>query len=72
MGRTYITVQGDTWDKIAYETLGSEYSLPFLLEANKKYRHIVIFPSGLKINIPDITTSIMTKRPAWLGEDDEL
>lgn len=72
MAKTYVTVQGDTWDKIAYETLGSEYLLPLLFEANKQYRHIVIFPGGLTLNIPDVDTSVVTERPEWLGEDEDL
>lgn len=68
----YVTNQGDTWDKIAYETLGSEYLLPFLLDANSKYRKTVIFSGGIALTIPDIDTSEVTERPAWLGEDEEL
>ncbi|MDX8367786.1 tail protein X [Cytobacillus sp. IB215665] len=72
MTKTYITVQGDTWDIIAYKQLGSEYSLPILLEANKEHRSTVIFSGGIKLDIPKVDTSIVTERPAWLGEDEEL
>jgi phage tail protein X len=72
MAKTYITSQGDTWDKIAYDALGSEYLLPLLLEANKQYRQIVVFPGGLTINIPDVDTAEVTERPEWLGEDEDL
>lgn len=68
----YVTVQGDTWDRIALKTLGSEYLFPLLLEANKQYRNIVIFSGGIILNIPDIDTSEVTERPAWLGEVDEV
>lgn len=72
MMANYVTVQGDTWDKIAYETLGSEYLLPILLESNSNHRKVVIFSGGIKLNIPDIDTSEFTERPVWLGEDDDL
>lgn len=72
MANTYVTVQGDTWDKIAYETLGSEYLLPVLLEANSAHREVYIFPGGIILNIPEIDTSEVTERPDWLGEDEEL
>lgn len=72
MARTYVTTQGDTWDRIAYDTLGSEYKLPLLLEANKEHRKTVIFSGGILLTIPDVETSIETERPAWLGEDEDL
>lgn len=72
MAKTYTTVQGDTWDYIAFKTLGSEYLLPILLDANQKFRNEVIFSGGITLNIPDIDTSEMTERPAWLGEDEDL
>lgn len=71
MGK-YTTVQGDTWDLIAFKTLGSEYLLPFLLEANQRYRNIMIFSGNIVLDIPDIETDEITERPDWLGEEDEL
>lgn len=68
----YVTKQGDTWDKVAYETLGSEYLLPLLLEANYRYRNVVIFSGDVTLTIPDIDTSEVTERPDWLGEDEDL
>lgn len=69
---SYVTKQGDTWDKIAYETLGSEYLLPLLLDANSKHRKVVIFSGGITLTIPDVDTSEVTERPDWLGEDEDL
>jgi phage tail protein X len=71
MANTYTTIQGDTWDLIAYRTLGSEYLLPLLLDANTQYRSTVIFSGGITLTIPDVDTSEVTDRPDWLGEDDE-
>ncbi|KAB8126903.1 phage tail protein [Gracilibacillus oryzae] len=68
----YITKQGDTWDRIAYDALGSEYLLPLLLEVNKGHRQTVIFSGGIELNIPDIDTTTYTERPDWLGEVDEV
>lgn len=68
----YTTLQGDTWDLIAFKTLGSEYLLPFLLEVNQKYRNIMIFPGNIVLEIPNIETDEITERPDWLGEEDEL
>lgn len=68
---SYITNQGDMWDLIAFKTLGSEYLLPFLLQANQQYRDIYIFGQGIKIVVPDIETDNETDRPEWLGDIDD-
>jgi hypothetical protein len=71
MANNYTTVQGDTWDKIALITLGSEYLLPLLLEANSTYRTLLVFPGDITLTIPDIDTSDITDRPDWLENDDD-
>ncbi|WP_437831543.1 phage tail protein [Niallia taxi] len=70
---TYVTVSGDTWDKIAYEQLGSEYLFPLLLTANPKYRLTITFTSGIEITIPEfeLEETYEYQRPAWLEEDLE-
>ncbi|MEK3976054.1 phage tail protein [Psychrobacillus sp. FSL K6-1267] len=68
----YTSTQGDTWDYIAYKTLGSEYLLPLLLEANQKYRHIVIFPGNITLKVPNVEIDDISDRPEWLGEDEDL
>lgn len=69
---SYTTSQGETWDLIAYKLWGSEYLLPLLLEANQKYRNVIIFSGGINLTVPVIDISIYTERPSWLGDDDEL
>lgn len=69
---SYITVQGETWDLIAYKIWGSEYLFPLLLEVNSQYRHIVIFSGGIELKVPEIDTSLYVERPSWLEEDEEL
>lgn len=72
MTSKYITVQGDTWDLIAYKTLGSEYLLPFLIDLNQQHRKTLIFSGGIELNIPELETEEFTDRPEWLGEEEEL
>lgn len=72
MAKTYVTTQGDTWDRIALETLGSENLLPLLLENNQRHRKILIFPSDITLSIPEVDISEMTERPDWLNEDEDL
>ncbi|MER2126289.1 tail protein X [Solibacillus sp.] len=65
---SYTTIQGDIWDLIAFRIWGSEFLFPLLLEANPKYRHVHVFDGGIKLNVPQIDTTMYTPRPAWLGD----
>lgn len=68
---TYVTISGDTWDKIALEQMGSEYLFPLLLTANPQYRLVLLFTSGIEITIPEFELEDVYEyqRPAWLEED---
>ena len=69
----YTTNTGDTWDLIAYKTLGSEYLLPLLLEVNSKHKDTFIFGGGIELSIPTIEDDEeITDRPDWLDDLDEL
>lgn len=68
---TYITVSGDTFDKIAYVLLGSEYLFPMILEENQKYRDVLVFSSGIVLNIPDVELDEYEDLPEWMADDDE-
>lgn len=63
--RKYKTIQGDTWDIIAFNKLGGEQYTHLLIEANFKYRNYVIFPANVELILPEITTSINTLLPPW-------
>ena len=68
MSKTYTTVQGDTWDGIAYKILGDEKHLTALMNLNFKYRDYVIFPSGIVLTLPEIKVSTdyyKEKLPPW-------
>ena len=53
----YKTIQGETWDLIAFRLWGSEYLFPLLLEENSSYRNVIIFDGGIELNVPIIDTS---------------
>lgn len=53
----YRTQSGDSWDIIAKRLFGSEMYMGALIEANFEYRKIVIFSSGVVLNVPEIDTS---------------
>ncbi len=65
MSKTYTTVQGDMWDKIAFSQLGSSQHLDILINANRKYREYYIFPSGIRLNIPDVPQISDSLAPPW-------
>lgn len=52
--KVYRTIQGDTWDLISFRQYGSEFCTPLLLEANSQYLDMVIFPSGVRLSVPDL------------------
>ncbi|MGG1391971.1 tail protein X [Brevibacillus brevis] len=71
MAGTYTTNAGDMWDWIAYKTMGSEYFMPQLIEANLKHRETVVFSSGIVLVVPDIgnvTTQDTSNLPPWKRE----
>ena len=51
---TYTTVQGDTWDLIAFRVYGSEKYMKLLAESNMPLVDYLILPSGTEINVPEI------------------
>lgn len=63
--KSYTTVQGDTWDLIAYRQLGSERYTALLLEANTPYIHTVVFSAGIQLTIPDVSTPLPESLPPW-------
>ena len=44
MPDTYTSIQGDTWDMIAYKVYGKESAMVQMIEANNDLVHIAIFP----------------------------
>ncbi len=65
MTKTYITVQGDMWDMIAYKTYGKEGYLHYLLEANEQYKDVAVFPQGITLVVPDVPDVTATTLPPW-------
>ncbi|MGP8313348.1 tail protein X [Enterocloster aldenensis] len=65
MTKTYKTVSGDMWDSIAYKEMGNEAYTDKLIRSNLKYRHIVIFPAGIVLDIPDVEAEFAAGLPPW-------
>jgi len=69
MPKTYTTIQGDMWDGIAKRTLGSEYYMSELIDANPEHRETVIFPAGVHLVIPEVPTPVPELLPPWKRSD---
>lgn len=64
--KQYTTIQGDTWDGIAKKTLGSEYLMTDVIDANLQYQDVVIFSANITLNVPDATqTQAVVNLPPW-------
>ncbi len=65
MARTYTTVQGDTWDSVAYFQMGDHNHMGALIEANWPLLDIMVFPAGVELVIPDIPYQVNENLPFW-------
>lgn len=70
MTGTYITEQGDTFDKIAYEHCGRESLSVLLMAANPQHLGILVFPAGLELRLPPEPEESGTQNgfPPWRTE----
>ena len=66
MSKTYTTVQGDMWDKIAFYQLGDAKYTDVLMRENPKHRNVYVFSSGIVLTIPDIEETVTgDDLPPW-------
>lgn len=65
MPKTYTTVQGDMWDGVAYKCYGSEAGMNVLMEANRQYNGMVVFPAGITLEVPEYAAPAANKLPPW-------
>ena len=65
MPDTYTSIQGDTWDMIAYKVYGEESAMVQLIEANNDLAHIAIFPAGVQVTCPPIAPEASRVLPPW-------
>jgi phage tail protein X len=64
---SYTTIQGDTWDGIAYLQWGDELQMHWLIEANPQHRDVVIFPAGVVLAIPELGETSRAPAPPWIA-----
>lgn len=61
----YKTVQGDTWDVIAYRELGSTNYTDQLMHANLEHVGTLLFPAGVMLRLPEIKEKTSRDLPPW-------
>ncbi|MEK4060981.1 MULTISPECIES: tail protein X [Paenibacillus] len=65
----YRTVQGDTWDSVAFQVYGDEQLMTMLMNANPNHTETVIFSRNIAINVPDKPVITSDMLPPWRRED---
>lgn len=66
--KTITTVQGDTWDTIAYRVYGSVLMAQDLMEARENIRLLdhQVFPAGIIVATPEVAEQTATDDlPEW-------
>lgn len=68
---TYTTKQGDQWDTIAFQQLGSTDYTGALMAVNGRYLSFYIFPAGITLALPEIAERIdlSDDLPPWKQEE---
>ena len=65
----YTTVQGDTWDTIAYFVFGDEKYASAIMEENYDLLDVLVFDSSEIVQIPEIDIEEVQDLPSWLDDD---
>lgn len=72
MAATYTTIQGETWDQIAYKVYGGEEYAAFLMANNYPFLDILVFSAGTVLNTPGLPEEEDWELPPWrLGAEDD-
>lgn len=61
----YPTVQGDTWDAIAFKVYGDSAYMVDLIRANPAHIGIAVFSAGVELVCPDVATPVAQTLPPW-------
>lgn len=65
MSSTYITMQGETPDVIAFNLWGDETLFHKLVEANPSILGLAELPGGLELVVPEIEPRDTEVAPPW-------
>lgn len=71
MAAEYTTLQGDTFDAIAYRLWGDEHLAHLLMTANPDFMDMLTFAPGVRLAVPDYATGPQeADLPPWYGGAD--
>ncbi|WP_274528331.1 tail protein X [Paenibacillus piscarius] len=62
---TYNTLQGDTWDGVAFKLYGNAQLMTLLINANPIHASTVVFSGNLVLNVPDMPAEASNTLPPW-------
>ena len=71
MMNIYKTIQGDTWDLIAYKLFGNEKYMENLIIANWEFLDVLVFSSGTTLIVTDLPEEMDKDLPFWRQESEE-
>ena len=63
--RTYTTTQGDMWDSIAFQQMGSVDYTDQLMNANQQYREYIHLPGWNRPHDPRRREPVSSSLPPW-------
>lgn len=65
--KTYVTIQGDTYESIAWFQMGDSNYMTDLIEANRKYFDVAVFEAGVELTIPEVAEkkTLDETTPPW-------
>jgi phage tail protein X len=69
MATEYRTVQGDTFESIAWFQLGDSALMWDIIKANREHMETVVFDEGVVLTLPDVetasTSETSSSTPPW-------
>lgn len=72
MAKTYTTIQGETWDEIAYKVYGGEKYAALLMANNYPLLDILVFSAGTILNTPELPEYDDEELPPWrIGAEND-
>ena len=70
---TYKTIQGDTFDSIAFKLWGEEKYMKELIQANLDYADVLVFSPNVELTIPEVEEGWDPEDlPFWREDDDDI
>lgn len=67
LAKIYKTISGDEWDYICFKHYGTEMVMHQVMNANPQYMHIVVFPAGVELVMPELEIiKESNDKPPWM------